>query len=849
MKTRLFIENQEVELDKSVQFAITKQFEDITNPSTIINDWSKTVSIPETKSNNKLFGFIFRVDRRTVIGEVHENIGNEFDAYKKANFRLEYNDSVIMEGYLKLNQINRKDGKNYYNVTLYGSLGNILSELKKITLNPQNGGEGGKYLVYPDKSISTISRDLVRQCWESGMTVDTNEIIGFTPNTSYNSDFDYNTYLQKYEFLNYTDVLENRVYNGKTLKDVTGANPSDIIPNGMTQLGIGEFRSYYQIPFYRWKYLFTSVMDKLKNITGYNYTLNSSWFNKYNPYWEDLVITGEPLYNKEGQSFINTYKSTLYTNEGTTLLHAWAGGEDDYYSERTAAYKITEVVQEVREIYAGNNMFLSPTIPSLFKFGVDIKIQKTSQEGWNANTCLGFRYELYEGADLISSSGIGFVTSNTTITLDYIKNWSLFRNCNVIELKTFGQPNTVSSDMSEIVYAQYFPEEREFSPFRQLSIKVYYAWVSRPVGYLSATGTIAVFANPSVTTVGGSTSKRSFSKFTLNDLWNNDFNIYDYIVNYIKQFRLGLYIDDFKKNITIKPLYTDVDISNIKDWTDKVDMSKDFIIKPITLEKKYVLFDSKDSPTYLGERYLDKYGVNYGSKKITTNYNFNEEEESILDVGTPPTLYSPNVLSWNYLYNPRELFTYVLTKNSFVDCSDKDGNYVSPFGRFYFYKGLTEFDRDLELREVKLSDDNSQMAAYNLYCYTNNSYDATVVSTYQELGINKDTNWCTWTIPIELYTRTKTIPKDSRGIYENFWEDYINERYDVQNKIVTCYIKLNVRDFQNIKDNPFVTIDNQLYFVNKIEDFNFESNDATKVELVTVRNIEGYTTNKFFKED
>ena len=58
-RIQLFIENKELELNQEVAFAITKQFEDITNPTTIINDWSKTVEIPFTNRNNKIFGHIY----------------------------------------------------------------------------------------------------------------------------------------------------------------------------------------------------------------------------------------------------------------------------------------------------------------------------------------------------------------------------------------------------------------------------------------------------------------------------------------------------------------------------------------------------------------------------------------------------------------------------------------------------------------------------------------------------------------------------------------------------------------------------------------------------------------------
>ena len=69
--TRLFIENREIELTDDVQFAITKQFEDLSKPTLIKNDWSKTVSIPFTSKNHATFGYIYNPDKLSV-----QNNGN-----------------------------------------------------------------------------------------------------------------------------------------------------------------------------------------------------------------------------------------------------------------------------------------------------------------------------------------------------------------------------------------------------------------------------------------------------------------------------------------------------------------------------------------------------------------------------------------------------------------------------------------------------------------------------------------------------------------------------------------------------------------------------------------------------
>ena len=73
--------------------------------------------------------------------------------------------------------------------------------------------------------------------------------------------------------------------------------------------------------------------------------------------------------------------------------------------------------------------------------------------------------------------------------------------------------------------------------------------------------------------------------------------------------------------------------------------------------------------------------------------------------------------------------------------------------------------------------------------------------------------------PYVNYTINKDSYSKANGIYENFWENYLNERYNKQNKIVTCYLRLTPYDIANFKYNNFVKIENQLYMVNKIYDY------------------------------
>jgi hypothetical protein len=121
MKTQLFIENYEIELNDEVQFLLNKQFEKLSNPTVIKADWSKTVSIPFTAQNNEIFGHIYRPDRMIVgtgSADSYRQMGMYFDPTKKLDFRLVYNSFVLIEGFAKMNEVVQSNGKGSYNITL-----------------------------------------------------------------------------------------------------------------------------------------------------------------------------------------------------------------------------------------------------------------------------------------------------------------------------------------------------------------------------------------------------------------------------------------------------------------------------------------------------------------------------------------------------------------------------------------------------------------------------------------------------------------------------------------------------------------------------------------------------------
>ena len=100
MNIQLFLANQEVELSEAIRFPLNKTFSDLNNPTDIIVDYSKSINIPMTMKNNKIFANAYRLDR-SIVGGGDKNLGLYLDPSKRIPMRLMYNGSLVLEGYAK----------------------------------------------------------------------------------------------------------------------------------------------------------------------------------------------------------------------------------------------------------------------------------------------------------------------------------------------------------------------------------------------------------------------------------------------------------------------------------------------------------------------------------------------------------------------------------------------------------------------------------------------------------------------------------------------------------------------------------------------------------------------------
>lgn len=1002
---RLFIENNEVELTDDVQFAITKQFEDLSNPTTIINDWSKTVSIPFTQKNNELFGHIYNPDRLIIdkasinyisgspsyikewngseyedsslvdgeivcpleteylqIGFQYSNwtysqtvdytcvddthtyefiynptndyrfefsfrnteseapnneiyfaqwdlfdlglvsgqsyvvtfshrqsdsnyiiynysirksasnkeplVGVYFNPLLKLNFRLEWNNTVLMIGYAKLNEIKQINGKGTYEITLFGQLGKVFQEMQKITFD--NSVEDTTYLINGEDYVSEyINKDLVYDCWNTSeqsysdvkkktdADYQVTDIIGFAPNNSFSNNFDYSTLQTAAKT---SESFEDLLGSGFTQD--TGIAPNTVIPNGLLPREKGEYRSYLQLPFIYWNKLFQIFQKKAEDITGYEFELDKSWFNNANPYWYNLVY------------MLNSFSYSHETVETNKYKLAWRNdntywGSADYTQNRNASITTTYHrdsifapaiydMDEAVPIYDTNTDTWSSDMYGVHintTFNTNIKYLQFYKNGSYLETKLGTTNGLKLKFALVDSTTSNEITDYTVFICASNYNGTIPTVNAVINVDTVSTSTVISGNhYSSIPFT--VPVYLYLPPNNTARLRVSGSWYNQYVPFVqedgsSTSGTSPIYL-PTIYLNNTASykdfiltdEKRSYSKFTLNDLWNKDYNLFNEILKYCKMYRIVIYTDDYNKKIIFKPFVKYFENYTITDWTEKIDKSKDFIITPITFENKYVSFNYKDSETELGKGYKEKYGINYGDYKLTTDYNFNSNTNNLFQDITPSIVNTDNLLPWNTLINNRIIYSF--PNEISVYNQDKDKKQVNLFGAWYFHNGKELFNTEekLNLTLPYISDDSNLQQNTSTYFYTSLQDDMIASYYYTKLDTVRNDNICLFNIPKENYTYLNNYSNKS-SIYNNLWENYINERYNIQNKKITCYVNIKPAEYNQFNWNKLVKVGNQLCVVNKIYDYDITSNQVTKVDLITIQDISGYNQSNY----
>ena len=626
-----------------------------------------------------------------------------------------------------------------------------------------------------------------------------------------------------------------------------------------------EFRSYYQTPAIWVNKLWEIVKNKIEEITDYKFILDNSWFNSQNPYYTDLLYTCPSLYGEnsdfneqsetynsdslnyhiqilEQKNLSSHHQNRLYFSPEGKILNrgifnreklspttfTWNGNLQFFCQNYTKKYakirKSNPLFVKFYAVNANNNIPIEHTSYTVMLYSCSYNTNKYFDEKYDVGVFNDYLTTALKPKGYENVKGYWF-SQNVSISLNIVENVPYYIVCdsyfanNGAGLEVANSSTALKSDW------------------------IWYDSFSTGIGY-------HIFANLSNATVKTIDYNRSYSNLDLNRIFSKDITLLKVLLNYCKIFGLCWDVNQDEKQITVMSRNKFFSNYEVFDWSKKVDRGHDFILEPLCFSNRYVNFNVEEGNGEKLKKYYNKYGVGYGSKTINTNYQFNNDETDLYD-GIQPSIVATKSQFSKLLNNDDPSLdsfvgfnTKVKPNEIYID-NDDEGSNAGNWGSFYFWNGT--FTPDIQLSKlgskgpvVYITDDTDYQISHGEYMwngtgtYTVECYRLPKISTISYDG---------WSIhfesPKEYYFEKPS--GNINYIYDNFWKNFIDERYSVQSKKLNAYFYLTPEDYKKINFRQFVKVENTLYHVNRIVDYDFDTNSPTKVELVQVWNTDAYT--------
>lgn len=898
-EVELYINDFPVDLSDESFILMNYTEDEADSPTAVINSFSKQITLPLTDNNAKAFGNMDIANRTTT--------NATFNPIQKESFKLLIGGELFESGYCRLDEVTKEDG---YKLTLFGGLGSFMYSL---TYSDAAGLDGNNTKTLADLTFMSdtpnekefdfvINAQTVRDAWNN-MGSDIWKYISFAPM--------YNGYPKAADFVADKGIIRlGEAGLPDTVEGYRGKGNYALVnfTHDFTEWEMRDFRSYLQRPVLSIKGFMEAIARPRNNgnwTVDYAAIESGSEFQKG---WISLPMIGTdtPM----------TEPATIAVN---TVLKDWGAGSSSWLnitpqSGQTIKDGKIVVNLSVRPQISGVNFPQTPYSQNQDLYlanlgttilpgcaGLFVQLVALNENGAvMQGSDIAYVHESYmpidagKFADAIGLSSdparFGFSPANyTSINAHFTKEQGVYKLTKTLNfsLECYGAKS-----------------------FRIVALAGY----NRPAWGINSVGRIFWYRNNLSNYVIGSYTGLSFEEplqsvkisYEESDALHSNSTI-------TKRNLLGgmpspgamltaiarvcgwkFLCDNAARKITIMPRSTYYNGGTI-DINERIDRSKSYTIVPNSFASKYLDFALETYKGSYAEMYSGKYGRAYGSMRVNTGYDFNEEHLEMFD--GIALKHAATVQEFSpYFYTVKEKNDYkpaafrdtgnTYTLWDIVDGTSKDFDLPS-LGDAAVLSALASTEIQTQAGDAKgfddwfrvqmenngqpvddgsgvllyfqgmvntcgqLSDDDSTMLAMlgGKVCWKPFFGDGQITvpsfTTYLwsegfggDIILSSDMGQ-----PQELGIPGLKEYKDDATLYARYWKKYVEDRYSVDAKVCRCYVRLDGLQVQvgNELLRYFFWFDECLWSLNKIIDYSANTDDPCLCEFIRVQDPSAYT--------
>ena len=714
----------------------------------------------------------------------------------------------------------------------------------------------------------------------------------------------------------FTQICYGGYQNG-TLVDVFGTSKelryitidedkkgiADVIKGeGFSERQWCQYRSYYQKPTVYVNQIWKQYQELSESITGMPLELDEDWFNSENRRYTDLVYTLPDLQQEKKSESGGDSQIAISWSAPTIDCHDYAFGTNGGGSATVSLSGSSNISNGHVIVPANNTGYCN------FKINLGIWIRRRgglsnsseyalcNGDGTASAISLQVAFRNVNDSNEVHTYNFRIVDEDNTswvastvdeqITMG-TKSWNPDPQTIYFNLEgqvLIGQNNTNNNKEYEMILSVYcYNGNIDGGPGQALFQTR--GRVQNDTALCKSCGDNPTFTFTNVqSSISISQEYRSNFKLTMKDLFPANYSPFNILLQYTKLFNLVWHYDQLRNKVVVmtREKWFSMYMNDVLDWTDKVDKSREFSFKPLAWDKKYITFNYDDFEMDWLKPFKERYGVTYGTKRITTQYNFNQETEELMCTNDSDKI-NPSIqismsrfpMSCVNSATPAPMkYTETFIGNR------KDNKAANIWGQFFFKNGVQNWDSDGGKNNVYTdttgtSQVNEGFRNFGINIVDDTEFqirrkifapDMTIYASSSSRRLQVPTNTrpifsvfdktgsysCQFSKPAMTFydndapEMQKTFnvmwfsfnlgPADqfAQDVYTTRWSKIIEEQYNEQNKLITCYVKLNDTDYRNLTCNRFVQIGNVLYTIYKVNDFQLGIGGLTKVTLLQV---------------
>ena len=675
-RVRLFIGGMEVEFKTTPDILYNFKVDDLLSPAAVKNSYSKTVTIPGTKANNRIFDNFFLNDYLTN--------GTNFDPTKKTEFTIYIDSTPYETGYCRLDGVTQNKHYWEWTVSLFGGLGEFMYNLE-YSDNPQGDDEKRKlsdleFYAGPDSTVPfelgfEISKETVKDAWDNIDGYSSKwSVINFAP--AYNglpSDFDADKVLINTGSVTASgntgpvvrrpggrgSVIVTGVTSGGTTYRTYGGYAVASLSREYTDAEMREFRSYLMRPVISAKKVIEAIC-RPENNGGWEVELDPEFFYYDNCYYQDMWVTLPMLSSLDYT--VNIPNSSATVSLGAMATGTRTSGDPGFYEDRLAVLSVPDsgmsfdvnvkMTLDMLGVQNGaqDKLVLCAYYPSGgFTYASAIFVQLVAFDSFGNPVAGSDEYYITSAygarrvsdgrgrsqvyANFLSPSdwnynqpyGNGYVSSTSPGYFEKVSG-STWRWDEEISLTAKNVPagSTLKVVLTKVYKAGGSPSGAKKVFYRQENPGAQTTYTTYNFNGFNLT------INSSQVSFKSNEGIRTGAVFTKNQLLDTDYSIADFLLSYAKIFGLYFLKDTPEKKIKILTRKNFFQRDNIVDIQDLVDRSN-LKITPLVFNNKWYKWDLAADESEYGKAYVQTYGKPYGQKRINTGYNFNKNTFDVLD--------------------------------------------------------------------------------------------------------------------------------------------------------------------------------------------------------------------------